>query len=147
MKIYKIAQDTSLQDNTESEEFDLGWFLQQDASSIDEVKAYLSKYNIDFESLKLKDNDIIVLDFEGKRRVIDDSLSLENADEWVWKISDYRLSDYIGSEEDEDFTVKFWKNACTPYGESLYHATREENIESMTKEGFIYNPEITPDWI
>lgn len=129
MKIFKISQE-------EQDPFDL-YEMISDANSLDEVKAELIKNKIEFNELNLKGNIILVLTYNGKKQVIDDSPSIKEASEWIWSIHDYQLGHYIG-EEDEDFNKKFWENVCTPYGNNhLYHATVGERIDKIKTQGLL----------
>jgi hypothetical protein len=130
MKIFKISQKVT------EKLFDL-YDVVWNANSIEELKNELVKNNINFNELNLKGNIVLTINHNGKKQVIDDSLNIKEATEWIWSILDHQLDQYIG-EDNEDFNEKFWKNVCTPYGNNeLYHATRSKNVDEIKARGLL----------
>lgn len=106
--------------------------LIKNSQGYDEIAEVLRTYhfkwkNIDFpkESIiitRINDIDYVIKDFDDPQ--------LEQSSEWLWKINDWNLNQYIPSD---NFSEKFWDEVNS--SSILYHATSEENKDSILMDG------------
>ena len=111
---------------------------ESEISGAAELKLILNQLGFNWQELKLKNNTIIVVRFGNGRNnddyVIDDFdyPSVIDAKEWINKIYDHELFDYV---DFVDFNKDFWDGVRSGY--SLYHATNPENKDEILKSGLM----------
>jgi hypothetical protein len=93
-----------------------------------------NNHNISFEKINLNGNFVWVFEYRDNHCVIEyGSQSINEAREWIINQIPY-ISQYLTFN---DFNQEFWEDVGLDY--VLYHATPEENIKSIKKQGL--NPQ------
>ena len=134
-----IQQKPNIEDSEEYQKLfdnaniDLEEDLEYNAHNYNELANILNRHKVEWEKINFpKADPIIRLEYQKKPYIITDfeSPQLEDPREWIYDIYDYHLDEYIPSQ---DFNEDFW-NGVTK-GSTVYHATTEENKDSILKEG------------
>lgn len=105
------------------EELDFDWDIDN-AETIDQAVYVLSKYNIPHQVVSFPNAEPVI----KFKDMIWDAGFIKNALQWVYDIDDYRLDDYVSIPEEN-----FWEGISE--GQKAYHATSEDNIESILENG------------
>ncbi len=91
------------------------------------IQAFRSIYNphnVDFETGAR----LLTTTINNRVYVVDNNV--KDAIEWIQELYDHYLSDYVN---ERDFNKEFWDGVTDGY--VLYHATNEENLDSIMKKG------------
>jgi hypothetical protein len=97
--------------------------LLEQCNDREEIIKILKTYNFKFKIIK----NVISVNINEQIYIIDDTLTLRNALDWIWTISDLHLDNYV---DYPDFNKEFWNH---PY--TVYHATHSENLPDIKKYG------------
>lgn len=97
--------------------------LLDNCKDIKEAIKVLKTYKIKHKIIK----DIVVIYLNNKIYIIDDMLTMKDAQEWLWSLSDWDLDDYITLG---DSNKDFWD-----YPSVVYHATTPEKWEIIKEKG------------
>lgn len=105
------------------EELDFDWDIEN-AQTIEQAVQVFNKYKISYKVINF-DNADPVIRFADK--IWSDGW-IKNAMKWIYDIPDLYLDDYVKMPEEN-----FWEGVSE--GQEVYHATNEDNVESILKNG------------
>jgi len=115
--------------NSDEEDLDLMYSLENEVESEEDFIKVMSENNVKYEKIEFPHTDpIYVFDFEGKKHIVESFGWVKDAADWVNEIGGDYLWQYLGEK-----TTNFWDDVSD--GSVAYHATREENVESIKKNG------------
>lgn len=131
----KTEESKEFQDLLEKSNVDLAEKLEYDVHNYQDLINTLNTFKIPWKRVDFPDADpIIKLEYNGKHYLIDsfEYPELKNPREWIWNIFDHNLDNYVLSQ---DFNKIFWDEVSN--GSFVYHATTEENKDSILKNGLL----------
>ena len=121
------------QDLVKKSNINLEEALEYNVHNYDELVKLLNTYRVSWKQIDFpKADSIITLEYDGQNYLIDDfnNPELKDPREWIYGIYDHYLDDYVPTQ---DFNDIFWNDVGN--GSVVYHATSEENKDSILKNG------------
>jgi hypothetical protein len=112
----------------------LDYTFHEVQKTFDDFKDYLEHNKIDYDEVTLDEKYILIRKKKAhsggyEYDIIDESLYSKDLRQWLWDLSDssiYQMTNY---------DYEFWNNDFERC--NLFHATKEENVESILKDGLL----------
>ena len=96
-------------------------------SDLNDVPSILQKFGLQWNKIQFLKHEVIVVN-DHELFVIDPKrLAVDPADQWIWSISDWSLTNYIAPP---DFNDQFWERP-----QILYHGTTAAKIHEIQIKG------------
>jgi hypothetical protein len=108
--------------------------LIEETSNYQELVGILKNTGTIWRKIDFANESIITIDIDKNKYLIEDFdfPNLIEANKWLYRLYDNDMERLIPSNEDNDYSIQFWNSK---YHDNLYHATDEENVQSILQNG------------